>query len=128
MAIEDIKLFGDMLFNGRNARNGKERTTRVVAKDCGVNHGTYCNWETGRCFPPENKLPVIAQVLRFDLTELTEALKISKKARQEEVTARKRPAKKRRVSEKEFFSGEISSYKDLMRTNSQVSHHRFGRS
>ena len=93
VSLEDVELFGKLLFD---RRNNQGKSMSELARQIGVIPARVSAWEQADSFPDSEKLSLIAQAYGIDLEELKNAFKISKKAREMEITARSgyKPPKK----------------------------------
>ena len=93
VSLEDVQLFGKLLFDRRNSQG---KSMSELARQIGVIPARVSAWEQADSFPDSEKLSLIAQAYGIDLEELKNAFKISKKAREMEISARNvyRSAKK----------------------------------
>lgn len=78
VTLDDLGVFGNKL---REAREAQKKTVKELAKEFGLSQVNIAAWEKWERFPTEDKLPEIAGIYGIELSELTEAWNISKKAR-----------------------------------------------
>lgn len=120
--MDDFNKFGELI-SGRRASLGMSLVKG--AKEISVHFATLEQWETGFCFPREERLSLIARVYQTDLSELKEVWLLSKAAKKVQ-NSNKRP-RARGKSLHDNFAGSIGNRREIIWGNRQVSNFRFGR-